>query len=375
MKPRDDGHPIRAMIEAGRTVRLSVGRSAADADVRPSPPERRVTTPFDIDEIFPEDAAGSVHLPRRQTGNSPQGLAVTLLADYTLRTRAWLPSAAIVALLAESGVSHAGARAAISRLSRRGVLEGRRHGRHSSYRLTGAAATDLSAGGRWVVASMTEVEAWDGLWTLVAFSLPQERDVQRRALRGRLRWLGYAPLYDGLWVSPHDLTSTAKDQLAQLARGTLTVFRARQVGLEATVSRDPLDAWDTGAIAGHYESFVRRWSALLPRIRSGDLGGAEAVHARTEVMDTYRRFPFLDPRLPLSRLPANWPRQAAATVFAAVYDGLAGAAQDHVREVTARFADGPPPGIEAHGVAGLLAGGDPDPMPQRATECHSHRRP
>src|SRR4051812_40419459 len=62
-----------------------------------------VTSPYDIDEIFPQDAADPVRLPRRQAGNSPQGLAVTLLADYTLRSRAWLPSAAIVALLAEAG--------------------------------------------------------------------------------------------------------------------------------------------------------------------------------------------------------------------------------------------------------------------------------
>jgi phenylacetic acid degradation operon negative regulatory protein len=315
-----------------------------------------VTSPFDIEEIFPDDAAGSVRLPRRQAGSSPQGLAVTLLADYTLRTRAWLPSAAIVALLAESDVSHAGARAAISRLARRGVLEGSRQGRHSLYRLTEAAAVSLSVGGRWVIASMTEVEPWDGRWTLVAFSLPQERSVQRRALRDQLRWLGYAPLYDGLWVSPHRFTHTAKDQLAQLTLGAVTVFRARQIELDAMIGRDPLDAWDTEAIAGQYESFLRRWGALLPRIRSGDLRGAEAVRARTEVMDTYRRFPLLDPQLPLRLLPAGWLREPAAQVFAGVYDGLAEAAQGHVRAVAARFADGPPPGIEAHTVGDLLAG-------------------
>ena len=86
-----------------------------------------MTSPYDIEEIFPDD--GPVRLPRRQSGNSPQGLTVTLMADYTLRTRAWLPSAAIVALLAEAGVSHAGARTTISRLARRGVLEGSRQGR------------------------------------------------------------------------------------------------------------------------------------------------------------------------------------------------------------------------------------------------------
>jgi phenylacetic acid degradation operon negative regulatory protein len=332
--------------------------------------DRGVTTPFDIDEIFPEEAAGSVRLPRRQAGSSPQGLAVTVLADYTLRTRAWLPSAAIVALLAESGVSHAGARAAISRLARRGVLEGRRQGRHSSYRLTEGASANLSAGGRWVVASMTEVPTWDGQWTLVAFSLPQERDVQRRALRGQLRWLGYAPLYDGLWVSPHDLTRKAKEQLAQLTLGAVTVFRARRIDLEAVVSRDPLDAWDTDSIAGHYAAFVRRWSAVLPRIRSGALGGADAVRARTEVMDTYRRFPFLDPQLPLPLLPAGWLREPAAGVFAAVYDGLAEAAQAHVRKVAAHFDDDPSPGIEAHSVADLLAGVRPV---ERSGQVRDHR--
>jgi phenylacetic acid degradation operon negative regulatory protein len=319
-------------------------------------PERGVTSPFDIEEIFPDDAAGPVRLPRRQAGSSPQGLAVTLLADYTLRHRAWLPSAAIVDLLAESGVSLAGARAAISRLARRGVLEGSRQGRQSRYRLTEAAAVSLSVGGKWVVTSMTAAEAWDGQWTLVAFSLPQEGGVQRRALRGQLRWLGYAPLYDGLWISPHRFTHTARDRLAQLTLGAVTVFRAGQVELGALAGRDPLDAWDTGAIAGEYETFVRRWSPLLPGIRAGELGGAQAVRARTEIMDTYRRFPLLDPQLPARLLPAGWLREPAAQAFADVYDGLAEAAQSHVRDVAARFCDGPPPGVEAHTVADLLAG-------------------
>src|SRR5690554_3869181 len=93
-----------------------------------SVPERRVVSPFSIEEIFLDVVRGPVRLPRRQSGSSPQGLAVTLLADYTLRSRAWLPSAAIVELLAESGVNTAGARTAISRLARRGVLESARQG-------------------------------------------------------------------------------------------------------------------------------------------------------------------------------------------------------------------------------------------------------
>ncbi|MFI7432307.1 PaaX family transcriptional regulator [Micromonospora haikouensis] len=322
-----------------------------------------MASPFSIEEIYPDDGH-PLRLPRRQSGNSPQGVAVTLLADYTLRTRAALPSAAIVALLAEAGVSTAGARTAISRLARRGVLEGSRQGRRSAYRLSRAAAASLAAGGSWIVASTATAVPWDGCWTLVAFSLPQERSAQRRALRGRLRWLGYAPLYDGLWISPHELTPKARAQLAQLTPGAVTVFRGRQAALDA-VGRAPVDAWDVDAISQHYQAFLRRWTPLLPRVRSGRLDGAAAVRARTEVMDTYRRFPTLDPQLPLDLLPQGWPRQRARELFAAVYDGLAEPAERHVRAVVARFADGAQPGVAAHTTVDLLAGvcGEATPVP------------
>jgi phenylacetic acid degradation operon negative regulatory protein len=315
-----------------------------------------VTSPYDIEEIFPGDGAGSVRLPRSQAGNSPQGLAVTLLADYTLSTGAQLPSAAIVALLAEAGVSHAGARAAISRLARRGVLEGSRQGRNSFYRLARSAALVLSAGGMAIFRSSAGQETWDRQWTLIAFSLPQDEVTRRRELRSHLRWLGYAPLYDGLWVSPHDLTDPAKAKLAHLAFGTVTVFRARHVELDATLGRNPIDAWDTTAIARQYESFVRQWSPLAPRIRAARITGAEAVRTRTEVMDGYRRLPVLDPQLPIRLLPPGWLREPARDLFAAVYDGLASPAQDHVRAVASRFTTGPLDGIRAHTVADLLKG-------------------
>jgi len=305
-----------------------------------------VVSPFDIEEIFPD--VGTVRLPRRQAHSSPQSLAVTLLADYTLPARAWLPSAAIVALLAESGVTTASGRTAISRLTRRAVLESSRHGRRSSYRLTQPAADNLARGGRWIARFAAEVEPWDGWWTLIAFSLPQEATAERRALRGQLRWLGYAPLYDGLWVSPHPLEEKVATELSKVAVDTMSVFRARHVEIEAIADQRPIEAWDTAALARRYDSFIRRWSALLPGVAAGTVTGAAAVRARTEVMDAYRRFPVLDPLLPSELMPADWPRQAARDVFVAVYDGLAEPAEEHVRAVAARYDAGRLSDIRAH---------------------------
>jgi phenylacetic acid degradation operon negative regulatory protein len=315
-----------------------------------------VKYPYDITRIFPGEDASSVRLPRRQAGSSPQDLTLTLLADYTVLTGAWLPSGAIVALLVESGLTEAGARTAISRLARRQVIERRQQGRFSSYRLNEDVAAHLSAGGVRIASYGVGAETWDGSWTVFAFSMPQEEIKKRRELRRALQWLGFAPLYDALWISPHELDADARDDLISADARTSTVFRARQVELATMGERHPIDAWDLPAIAEQYMTFIRYWTSLLPRVRAGEISGHEAVRLRTEVMDTYRRFCTIDPQLPTALLPAGWPRRAARDVFTAVYDGMADIAEEHVRTVARAHAGGSSPEIRANTVADLLAG-------------------
>mgnify|MGYP003780269023 CR=1 FL=1 len=315
--------------------------------------------PFDIEGIFPDagrPAVGvdAVRLPRRQEG-SAQELAITLVADYTLLRRSWLPSAALVALLTELGVSTAAARTVISRLSRRGLLDGSRDGRRTLYRLPGPVAAHLAHAGRWIAAFAAGPDPWDGTWTLLAFSLPKEETRQRRRLRGQLRWLGFAPLFDGLWVSPRHLDADGEERLRAVAGGATALFRARHLGRDWPTDREPLAAWDLGLIAQSYADFLGIWTPVSDRVRRGEVGGIDAVRFRTEVMDTYRLLPVLDPRLPAELLPSDWPRHRAREVFVAVYDGLARAAETHVRAVaTAWGAD--LPGLRAHTVEQMAAG-------------------
>ncbi|WP_030442975.1 PaaX family transcriptional regulator [Actinoplanes subtropicus] len=312
-------------------------------------------TPYEIEEIFPDVAAGSARPARRPAGNTAQGLATTLVADYTVRTRAWLPAASLVALLGDCGVSNGAARTAASRLTRRGVLESRRDGRNSYCRLTGAAADELSAGGAWIARFGATVPAWDGRWTLIAFSFPEADNTYRRAFRGRLRWLGFAPLYDGVWISPDTLNPTVREGLAAVTLGTMSVFRSDHVDLATATNRNPIEAWDVAAIARTYETFIRRWRPVLTRVRGGRIAGAAAVKARTEIMDTYRLIPSLDPQLPIELMPADWPRAKAREIFVEIYDGLADRAQEHVRVVVSRFAGRPGAGLRAHTVAEMAA--------------------
>lgn len=158
-------------------------------------------------------------------------------------------SAAIVALLGEFGVTVGAARTTISRLARRGVLEISRQGRYSSYRLTKEAAANLWSGGGSIAAFTAHSDSWDGFWTLIAFSIPEEHSTRRRALRTELRWRGCAPLYDGVWVSPQPLTPRGRAELSALALGMISVFRAQHLELETGADRNPVEAWDLHGIA------------------------------------------------------------------------------------------------------------------------------
>lgn len=281
---------------------------------------------------------GELRLEVRAAGDAqPRHLLVTLLGDYWWDRAEYLPSAALVDLASEFGVTPAAARVALSRLRRRGLLASSKTGRRSYYGLTQRARHVLAEGRERIMAFGTRSEPWDRRWTVAAFSVPEERRALRHALRTRLRWLGFAPLYDGLWVSPHDAVGQALEVLRDLGVERATVMVAT-VPAGSPLAHTPVTAWDLEQIRKLYEGFVEECEPLLERVRQGGVGASEALVARTALMDTWRNFPNLDPELPDQLLPPDWPRRQARGIFAEVYNGLGPLAEVRVKQVVSQHA-------------------------------------
>jgi phenylacetic acid degradation operon negative regulatory protein len=268
------------------------------------------------------------------TAQPPPRLLLTLLGDYWWQRTEPLPTAAIVALLAEFGVTDAAARAALSRLTRNGLLVTSKAGRRTSARLSPRAAAILDDGARRIFSFGAASEPWDGMWSLVAFSIPEDNRAARDALRKQLRWLGFAPLYDGLWVSPRDHAAEVIGQLKDLGIGTATAFRAVSV---PGGSGSPASAWDLAGLRTQYQHFIGFAGALRDATAAGRMSPDAALIARTGVMDGWRAFPGLDPDLPAELLPSQWPRAAARELFIGCYDLLGPIAALRVREIIARY--------------------------------------
>jgi phenylacetic acid degradation operon negative regulatory protein len=273
---------------------------------------------------------GSV-LPRHQAGASPQRLLTDLLGEHWLDSPASLPMSVLIGLLAEFGITETSARATVNRLVKRGVLESERSGRQAYLRLSEHGREDSRQKTASIVRFGAEGQAWDGLWTIAAFSIPEEQRHVRHRVRSYLRWLGFAPLFDGLWVSPHAVPESLEEIFRAAGVDNLTVLRATEAG-----GSSPLTAWDLAEVAEAYRTFIDRHRELVGAVRAGEVTPSAALAARVEAFETWREFPGLDPDLPYKLLPDDWPRAEAREVFVALYDGLGPLAELRFRQILAR---------------------------------------
>lgn len=261
-----------------------------------------------------------------------QRLLVTLFGDYA-RHRPPIPSAALVHILEGFGITPANSRAALSRLTQQGMLVRSRSGRRTSYSLTGRAVRLLEQGARRIFGLGAADEEWRGTWTVVVFSVPNVDNEARHVLRNRLRWLTFSPLYDAVWISPHDKVDAVVEQLEELGISDAVVFRATEL-TDLPGGRTRLtSAWDVDTLAIEYERFLERYRELADRAIRGDVAPSEALIQRTELVDDWRRFARDDPDLPEQFMPEDFPRARARELFLTTYQALAQSATTHFETV------------------------------------------
>ncbi|NUU23523.1 MAG: PaaX family transcriptional regulator [Streptomycetaceae bacterium] len=274
-----------------------------------------------------------VDLPRAQTGANPQYLVLGLFTDYWFHTDEPLPSAALVSMLGDFGITPVSARAAIGRLARRGVLDVTKGGRRTFYRVNPSADRALEQSQQRMVEFAAAERPWNGRWTTVVFSVPDEQRELRHVIRRRLRFLGYAAVYDGVWMSPHADHEQTVDILESVGVGSATVLSSTLT--YARGDGDPLKAWDLDAVSAAYTEFITEYAPLLDRVTRGLVGSSEALVARTNVKDVWREMVSIDPELPANLLPDEWPGRQAREVFARIYDTLGPLAEVRVRQLLA----------------------------------------
>lgn len=255
---------------------------------------------------------------------SPVRQVLTIFGDYWWRADEPMPTGAIICALDDLGVKEAAARATLARMTRNGLLSLERAGRRTMHRLTEQAASIVDDEAAWLDTFGVVEPSWDGLWSVLAFSIPESQRATRHLARSRLKWLGFAPLYDGVWISPRDRASEAMAQLRELDVADVTSMRAT---LETSIEGGPQSAWDLDAVARQYREFTDALASTGPPSTP-----VEAFVERTRLMLSWQAFRELDTGMPAELVPDGWPRAAARRAWARRYNELGEAAEARVRE-------------------------------------------
>ena len=248
---------------------------------------------------------------RREVGSArSRSLLLTMLGEVVLPREEQVWTATVVEALAALGVEEKAARQALARTAAEGVLGSTRRGRRTIWSLTGHGSALLRDGAERIYGFMRSRRAWDGRWLVLTVSIPESQRQLRHRLRTQLTWLGLGSPVSGLWVSPSaehapEVHRVLRD-LDLEQQSFAWVGPATGIGEE---SRLVEAAWDLDDVEERYLGFLADFEDRRAETP------ADAFVAQVEMVQAWRRFPFLDPDLPGELLDHDWPGPRAAAVF------------------------------------------------------------
>ena len=268
---------------------------------------------------------------RQQTGaSSARSLLLTMFGEYVLPSGAAVWTSTLLHVAAGLGIEEKAARQALNRMGADGWIVTERAGRRVRWGLTEHGRTLLTEGTERIYSFGRERDSWDGRWLVLLVSVPEpQRDLRHRLCNG-LTWAGLGSPAAGVWISPHpSREAEAKQVVADLGLDTVAFsFSGPFAGIGSERSMVE-QAWHLGELAEAYEEFVRGFAGLRPD--SPD----EVLFAQIRLVDEWRRFPRLDPQLPLEMLPPHWIGLRAANVFDDLHRQWHGSAQSRWTELAA----------------------------------------
>jgi phenylacetic acid degradation operon negative regulatory protein len=248
---------------------------------------------------------------------NPNTVVFALFAQYVLPRggEVWLGS--LIQAMAALGISEAAARSAVLRLKKQGILESQRLGRRTFYWMADAGMRELNVGGFRF--SLPSEKAWDGTWTIVVYSVPEEQRCLRDALRCSLKWWGFGSLAPGTWISTRVLLPEIENDLRELGVWEyVSVFKSEYLGPEDPSVIVAKAFPELGILETGYRDYIAKAKTVLHSVDAGLLDDevcfATRMHNLWEIYAVAKDDPILPPTL----LSEDWPRFEAVELSAQV---------------------------------------------------------
>ena len=246
--------------------------------------------------------------------SSARALLLVVIGEFVWPTGQPAWSSTLLSALSEFGIEPSAGRKALQRIAATGITTSGREANRVRWSVTGKGDRILRSGWERTYGWHARDTAWDGRWLVLSVTVPESQRKLRHHLQSRLLWAGLGSPAPGEWLTPH---AERGEQVAEIVRQLGLADQAHSFTGELGPLGDPLRlvgaAWDLEDLDKDYRTFIDAYAGREPRT------DREYFRARVELVQDWRRFPYLDPDLPAAYLPPSWPGAQAATLFTERY--------------------------------------------------------
>lgn len=258
--------------------------------------------------------------------SSARALLLVVIGEFVWPAARPAWSSTLLTALSEFDIEPSAARKALQRIAATGITEPGREAKRVRWHVTPKGDAILRAGWDRTYGWPTRDTDWDGRWLVLSVTVPETQRKLRHHLQNRLLWAGLGSPAPGEWLTPH---AGRGEQVAQIVRelglGEQAHSFVGNLGPVGDPQRLIAAAWDLDDLEKDYRAFIATYARQDPRT------DREQFRARVELVQDWRRFPYLDPDLPAAYLPPSWPGAAASRLFTERYQAW--------REASSRYWD------------------------------------
>jgi phenylacetic acid degradation operon negative regulatory protein len=261
---------------------------------------------------------------------SATSLLRTIIGCYLRRLGGWIAVPALMQLMTTVGVSQTRTRTAIIRVRSKGLLELDLRDGYAGYALEPTALPALARGDRRIY-SPRQMEITDR-WCLISYTIPESQRQLRHQLRRRLSSIGCGTVTAGLWICPEYLIGEVEEIISDLGvAASAAIFLADETRIDGGLERAIGLWWDLPAVAERHQAFLSAYGSVV----RDDFTPRQAFATWIGCLDAWRAIPYVDPGLPATWLPPEWPGNRSIALFVDLRDRLEDLSSRFVQGVTA----------------------------------------
>lgn len=243
----------------------------------------------------------------------PKDRILDVYGSFGREIGGWLAISDLIELLALVDVDQQAVRSAASRMKRKGLLVSEKRDNQAGYGLSPKANEILEDGNGRIFRKVGTDS--DTAWVVALFSVPETERRKRYLIRSRLERLGFGLGPAGSWFAPASVLAETERMLRRTDLVEyVTIWQGDYAGF-SDFKGLVAESWDLDEIRSRYDDYLSVFGPLAQSWGEEPRDDTAAFAAYMKQIALWRVLPYLDPGLPTSVMPPDWPGDQARHLF------------------------------------------------------------